>query len=482
MNFIYLNNRVKKYFNPLLPGNSLVKNIPILLTLRSALLVFLLIFIFIPGRGQLLLSGQIRTRPEFRDGQGSPLSKGSPPAFFTSQRSRLNLVYQSSQLKFGLSLQDVRVWGQDGSTINRTTSADNNGLLLHQAWVELPLLDSSVRNKSLQIKLGRQELVYDDSRLLGNLDWLQQARSHDAALLKYTTPQWILHLAVAYNQNKEYNSGTVYNPTPAGNYPANTNGGSMYKSFELLYAARRLYHGTISWLFFRDQFNKFLPDTLASVPGKSFFPGVWSRNTTGIFYHQVLRGVQLTLSADYQFGDNSNGQKLSAELLSLRFLMPLSPRLLAGPGVDFSSGGTSGTTTHLFDPLYGSPHKFFGLMDYYYAGSPFGKGGLVDYYVKSELHYSKKISFHFELHQFLSAIALPQPDPGDPNTRNLGAEMDLTAHFKISHTVSLEGGYGHYWGTPLLVSAAVKNVNNARLSSNWAYLMLNITPVFIHSK
>src|SRR3712207_7983172 len=27
-------------------------------------------------------------------------------------------------------------------------------------------------------KIGRQELLYDDSRLLGNLDWLQQARRH----------------------------------------------------------------------------------------------------------------------------------------------------------------------------------------------------------------------------------------------------------------------------------------------------------------
>ncbi len=33
---------------------------------------------------QLSLSGQLRTRTEFRNGYGSPLPKGTKPAFFTS--------------------------------------------------------------------------------------------------------------------------------------------------------------------------------------------------------------------------------------------------------------------------------------------------------------------------------------------------------------------------------------------------------------
>src|SRR5260370_5819833 len=80
---------------------------------------------------QLTLSGQLRTRTELRDGQGAPLSKGSAGAFFTSQRTRLNALFSTYRLKFGVSLQDVRVWGQDVSTINRSTTANNNDLLLH---------------------------------------------------------------------------------------------------------------------------------------------------------------------------------------------------------------------------------------------------------------------------------------------------------------------------------------------------------------
>ncbi|MBC8015594.1 MAG: hypothetical protein H7X79_07620 [Sporomusaceae bacterium] len=33
------------------------------------------------------------------------------------------------------------------------------------------------------IKIGQQEIIYDDSRLSGNLDWLQPRR-HDAIVVK----------------------------------------------------------------------------------------------------------------------------------------------------------------------------------------------------------------------------------------------------------------------------------------------------------
>src|SRR6266700_2233117 len=117
--------------------------------------------IFLSSEAQLTLNGQIRTRAEFRNGQGTPLPGGTDPAFFVSQRTRLNLFYKMYRLRFGISVQDVRVWGQDVSTINRSTTPDNNGLMLHEAWTEIMLSDSTSLNSSLSIKIGRQELVYD---------------------------------------------------------------------------------------------------------------------------------------------------------------------------------------------------------------------------------------------------------------------------------------------------------------------------------
>jgi len=426
------------------------------------------------SQAQLQVSAQLRTRTELRDGQGSLLPKGSTPAFFTSQRSRLSLNYAAYRLKFGLTLQDVRVWGQDASLINRTTTQDNNALMLHEAWAEILLTDTTLKTQSLSLKIGRQELVYDDQRLIGNLDWLQQARRHDAALLKYENKSFSLHGAFAFNQNKENASGTLYNSTPAGNYTATTNGSSMYKSLQMLYAGKKLSHGNISFLFLSDQFSKYHNDTLNNIPSKTFEKGVWGRMTTGFYFTNSFHKFSTTASAYYQFGKTAAGQKLSAALLSGYVQYMLSKKLGAGAGIDYTTGGSNGSTSNSFDPLYGTPHKFWGLMDYFYAASGFGKAGLTDYYLKTKYKASDKVQLSADLHQFSSAAKISGYDK-----KSLGQELDITGTYNLTSMIFFEAGYSHFFATSLLASAPVKNVAKAKTSANWAYLQINIKPEFL---
>src|SRR5215467_14162500 len=87
-------------------------------------------------KAQLSLTGQLRVRTELRNGYGTLETLGSQPAFLTSQRARLNFNYRSSRIIFQASVQDVRVWGADASTIN---NADGTRLSVHEAWAELVL-------------------------------------------------------------------------------------------------------------------------------------------------------------------------------------------------------------------------------------------------------------------------------------------------------------------------------------------------------
>lgn len=421
---------------------------------------------------QLSLDGQLRTRTEFRNGQGAPLPEGAAPAFFTSQRTRLGLRYNSDRLQFGLSLQDVRVWGQDVSGINATTTQNNNGLLLHEAWAEILLTDTSLRQRSLSLKIGRQELVYDDARLLGNLDWLQQGRRHDAVLLKFSTPLYAIHLAAAYNQNQQNVSGTVYNSTPPGNYPANTNGGAMYKSMEFLHLGRKLERGNASALFFTDQFSKYRIDTTDAGPLKVFKPGTWVRMTTGAYLNDTLGRLGLTAEAYYQFGKNADGHQLSAGLLSGLLQYACSRKFSAGAGLDYTSGGGNGNVSHAFDPLYGTPHKFWGYMDYFYAASAFGKGGLLDYYIKTKFTPSGKCWLTADVHQFASAAGISGTDK-----KNFGQELDIAGNYTLTRQIAFEAGYSHFFGTALL--ASVKNIAGPKPGADWAYLSVNIHPSFL---
>jgi hypothetical protein len=421
---------------------------------------------------QMSLSAQVRTRSEFRDGQSAPLPIGAKPAFFTSQRTRLSFGYNAYRLKIGVTAQDVRVWGQDVSTINRTTTQDLNGLMLHEAWAELLLTDTSVKNKAMRLKIGRQELVYDDQRLLGNLDWLQQGRRHDAALLKYEADGYVLHLGAAFNQNKELQAGTIYNNTPPGNYTASTNGGSMYKSMAFLYAGKKLKNGSASFLFLNDVFSSYHNDPVTAA--KTYDSTTWSRATTGLYFTNAFNKLAITASAYYQFGHNATGQKISGELLSLAAQYAFSKKFSAGAGVDDYSGGTSGTTSNAFDPLYGTPHKFAGLIDYFYAASGFGKNGLVDYYFKSKYKASDKFTLVADLHQFNSASEV-----SGFSAKNLGQEIDLVGSYALTKQIGFEAGYARYFTTPLLTSPSVKNVPNAKPQANWAYLMINVKPEFL---
>jgi hypothetical protein len=427
-------------------------------------ILYALLFIIIcqeSARSQFTLSAQIRTRSELRDGQGAPLPKGADPSFFLSQRTRLNGLFSMYRLKVGLSVQDVRVWGQDVSTINRTTSQDNNGIMVHEAWAEILLSDTSNKKSSLNLKIGRQELIYDDQRLIGNLDWLQQGRRHDAALLKYLHKDYSVHVGAAYNQNKEGASGTIYNATPAGNYAATTNGGVMYKSLQFLYAGKKFKQGNASFLFFSDQFSKYSTETVEGVAVKTFVPGVWSKFTTGFYYNNIFNRISLSGSAYRQFGKNNSGQGLNASMFTIAGGYQLG-KLNAGAGFDYTSKS--------FDPLYGTPHKFWGLMDYFYAGSGFGRNGLLDYYARLKYKTSPRLLLNADVHHFASATA------ADNGRKKFGEEIDLVATFEVTKQILVEGGYSHFFNTTLLTSPSVKNIQQSKPAANWAYVMINIKP------
>src|SRR3712207_1443464 len=83
------------------------------------------------SKAQLSLTGQVRPRTEYRDGVGTLKPKTNSAAFFTSQRTRLTANFKTNRLILQAALQDVRVWGQDASTIN---NADGARLGLHEGW------------------------------------------------------------------------------------------------------------------------------------------------------------------------------------------------------------------------------------------------------------------------------------------------------------------------------------------------------------
>jgi hypothetical protein len=433
---------------------------------------------------QVTISGQVRTRSEFREGQGLPQQENAVPAFFTSQRTRVNVGYAAYRFKLYASIQDVRVWGQDASTIHRTTNDAYDGLMMHEAWGEINLLDTTFKDKTLALKIGRQELVYDDVRLLGNLDWLQQARRHDAALLKFTSKGFTAHLGAAFNQNSERKLDHIYNGVPTG-YAASTNGmGANYKSMQFLYLAQKLPFGTGSLLFFKDDFSKYsfaATDSLKATP--IYGRGVHSRYTIGgNLFGTASKKIALGLSAFYQGGEYRDGTDLSEYLISLNAMYSVTKKFSVGPGVDITSGNNGSDPTkrnQRFDPLYGTPHKFWGYMDYFYVADGFGPNGLVNYYLKAKYKAKDNLLLSLDAHQFQLSNSVTSTETGKSLSKSLGTELDFIVNYSLTKIINIEGGYCTMFSTDTMVSSKVKNVKNADKQSNWAYLMISIKPELI---
>ena len=448
------------------------------------LAIFMIFCVGMAGevRAQLTFSGQIRTRTEYRNGQGLPTTD-TIPAVFTSQRTRFNVGYSGYRFKLYTSLQDVRVWGQDASMINRNTVDAYDGFMIHEAWAEISLVDTGKVVKNFTVKIGRQELVYDDVRLLGNLDWLQQARRHDAVVFKFDHNGYTAHLGGAFNQNAERKANHVYNGVPTG-YPASTNGmGAMYKSMQFLYLAKKLHFGNASFLTFKDDFSKFTfaasdVDKKTPIYGK----GVWSRYTIGgNLFGTAARKINFALSAFYQGGKYREGTKLDEYLVSASALYSIGRKWSVGPGIDMTSGNNGSDPSkkfQRFDPLYGTPHKFWGFMDYFYVADGFGANGLVDYYLKARFKAKDNLNVMIDGHRFVLPNAVKAAD-GTVMDKALGTEIDLVFNYSMTKIINIEAGYSKMFTTETMTSPKVKPVKNPEDVNTWAYLMISIKPEFL---
>jgi hypothetical protein len=482
---------------------------------------------------QFSLVGQLRTRTEVRNGLGNLAPKNSPSAVFTSQRARLTFNYKWDRITFQTAVQDVRVWGQDAATID---NVDGNRLMVHEAWAEVTLInsaDTTIKFKPIQnlsLKVGRQELVYDDVRLLGNLDWLQQGRRFDAALLKAQHHGWALDLGVGFNQNTDAfgTVGTYYtagnaplsalstnNVTlaiPAGFLPTSGKGGApilatplstngqnqQFKSFQMAYLTRKFAKTTFSALLFKDDFQKYRIDSLGNavqgyVYGRRYdVAGVNSRVT----YGAMLTGkVGIGSNVQWQaFGYLQNGKDRDGLTLKNAYhyggnVMIQRGALSFGPGYEVLSGNNATTIkageASRFDPLYGTPHRHWGYMDYFYVGTGAPAGGLKDAFLKFK-YTGNRLTTGLDVHYFALAAPtynkMPDAPAGTLVDAKLGIEYDFIATYTLNKFTALEFGYCLMKGTNSLEYVKQGTMGQKDKLGKWAYLMINIRPDFFNTK
>lgn len=401
--------------------------------------VLLLITAGVYGQTQFDIGVEIRPRFESRNGYKILPIADQDAANFVSQRTRLTFGYSQDKLKLKVAINNVKVWGDI-----KTLGADDVNISFHEAWAEALLSDK------FSIRLGRQEIVYDDHRIFGNVNWTQQGRSHDAMVMKWVMDaKNRLDIGFALNANGESLARTAYT--------------MQYKALQYAW-----YHGN---------FNKFGLSFLLLNNGIEYDDS----GSLEVDYSQTF-GIRLTykegkFNADASFylqGGKHVNKDVSTSNYAINLKYKVSPEFLIGVGYEYLSGNDIGDTSEInaFSPLYGTNHKFNGWMDYFYVGNWGNNVGLKD--LNFVLAYSKDKFSAKVIPYFFTAAA----DTGAMDDK-LGTEIDFTIGYKIAKNTNFMLGYSHMSGKDTLVALQGGNREN---NGNWAWVQFVFNPTLFSFK
>ena len=408
---------------------------------KSTLLLFVAFFLLnLQSFAQSVkVDAEIRSRAEYRDGFREPLADTLNGTYINNLRTKINLDYESKEIKAKISLLDSRTYG------STDTGKTGNGVGLLEAWGEYNF------TPELSFALGRQGLEYDDKRLFSYNNWSNTPGAHDLLLLKYTTKDFTIHVGSAYNN---VGDSTHF-------FVAYT---QSYKTLNYIWLTKPLGKVSVSALWTNDSFEKNSGKSVTRTYRNTIGGNVWLTDKKNPF--------NFYFSGYYQFGRDKSNRSLSAYLLALKLNQTLDEKWSFTGGADLFSGSKhdiASDKNHTFNKLYGTNHAFNGSIEYW-ATPP--TQGLVDLYVGATVKFTPKFDLNVTFHNFSTAQKLEAN-----NKKALGSEIDITANYNISKLFAIQGGWSTYFTTK--GTDIVKKKDGVDTGfPQWAYIQISFKPTF----
>lgn len=418
-------------------------------------------------KAQLELSAEIRPRFELNFGHGQVPRVGQVPTTFVSQRTRFIIKHQTPMAEFYFSPQDVRVWGDDNLASRTAAQMNTSGMGIHQAWVGLKLGSSDY------LRIGRQELSYDDQRLLSVRNWPQFGQAYDAVLWSRSKPKWQLDLALSYN-----NDATKMGAGFGNNYFMVDPVENRIRTLNLLYLKRKL--GKNAYL-----------SSLAILSGyqkEKQSNTIFMMATMGGHFNMQQRFSDFKANYYFQRGKSQKGKDMKSFFVSAEAGWKLG-RMRSGFGFDIVSGNDATSNSpdytkheHSFDLFYGVRYLRYGRLNQYVLPSSTSGGGWVDAY--PALSYQTRDIGTFTAEWFFFRLHRPVVNPLNSNQilkGGLGNEFNLIWSYNIKPDMNLNAGLAIY--NPNDNFAFVKGVAPDQLARPYyGWLMLTYRPVLYKSE
>ena len=323
-------------------------------------------------------------------------------------RNRVGFTTGSfSNFKSQIEFEDVTIIGNEdnynqaglnpaGAT--RTVIADPEGTEINQAWL-------AYENWNTVAKFGRQKIVLDGSRFIGDVIWRQNQQTYDAFSLSNTgLTDTSLFYAYASNVNRIFGDDH-----PAGDFSSDIH------IFNGSYSG--LKYGKLTGYTYLTDLNDAAALSNATY-GASFVGSAPVTDTMAATYH-----AEYAYQTDYQnspldYNANYYHLSLGAKHKKINY------------GVGYEVLGSDGGAKGFVTPL-ATLHKFNGWADAFLATPA---DGLEDLYAWLGVTLPGSIPFKFVYHNF----------EGESSGADYGHEYNVIATKKLSQHFSLLTKFAHY--------------------------------------
>ncbi len=401
--------------------------------MKKILILTVFLFAGIAAFSQFTINGESRTRGYLSYGYQNLPAKGDVMGSWVEQRTRVNFLYTEDSLaSFYVSLQDARVWGESMNTKDVMTG-------IYEAWIELYLSSS----KNTFFRIGRQNVAYDNGRIVADGDWNNWGNAFDIALFNYSNEAYKFKLNWA---------GGINNLT--ANYFQNLSDYDVdfYKYLTYLWLNKKSQNErySLSFMMLLNYVQKndqtFL---LNGTTTQQDYPDVfYGRATAGTFYSlNFIDNWFLEGDAYFQFGKDRDGNSLDAYLLSAFLSYQHKGVFNLGVGYQITSGNDWSANEGEFKNksfdynMFGMEgNTFFGELNYFSTPANVDNAGLQDIVAGLEVFTGKKTSLCFDGHIF--SLQHPYLSSGQKVDKHLGVETDLTFNWNIREYLSFGFIYG----------------------------------------
>jgi len=345
---------------------------------------------------------------------------------------------------------------------------------LRQGYIRL----GGGKDLPLSLKVGRQELIYGDERLVGASDWDNITRTFDAAKLHYQQDAfWVDAFTgrVVIPNDNEFNQPN-WDDWFSGIY-ASTAALVPKTELQLYFLADNAGSGSPNYVGTGGRGNS---------PRDIYTIGARFQTLPGALNGWDFNGEFAGQFGDFEYPAGTPGVINGTRLNQLAYAthieggysftkLDLKPRLALGLEYGSGDGNPSDKDHNTFVNLYPTNHKFYGAMDF------FSWQNMLDPYLKASVSPVKGLTFTLTYSAFWLANSsdffyqinqAPRTAGGyginPQNGSFAGQEVDIIASYQPKPFFQAQAGFGHFF-TGGYVNQTFQNLGGSH-DANWFYL------------